>query len=81
MHALPTAALVLGLLLAWELVVRLEHVPAFVLPPPSAVGSRWLANPLFFLTEGGISLAEALGGLLVGGLVGLVAGVLMARLR
>ena len=28
----------LGLLILWEVLVRIMHVPAFILPPPSAIG-------------------------------------------
>jgi NitT/TauT family transport system permease protein len=77
----PTVLLLAGVLLAWEVVVRAAHVPAYLVPAPSVVVLRWLRDPGFFLTEGGVSLAEALGGLLVGGGTALLAGLLMARLR
>nr|WP_319392318.1 ABC transporter permease [uncultured Desulfobacter sp.] len=32
------AALTLGILVLWEVLVRMMHVPAFILPPPSAIG-------------------------------------------
>ena len=78
---LPTGLLLLSALLAWELVVRLANVPTYLVPAPSMVAIRWLRDPLFFLTEGGVSLAEALGGLVIGGGAALLAGLLMARLR
>jgi NitT/TauT family transport system permease protein len=81
MNALPTLALLLALLAAWELAVRLSGAPAFLMPSPSAVAARWLSEPAFFMTEGGISLAEALAGLAVGGGAAFCAGVLMARVR
>ena len=81
MNALPTVVLLLGLLLAWEWLVRAAQVPAYLLPAPSAIGARLLHDPLFFVTEGGISLAEALAGLAVGGGAAFLAGVVMARVR
>jgi NitT/TauT family transport system permease protein len=81
MNALPTLALLLALLAAWELVVRLAHVPAYLMPAPTAIGDRWLREPMFFVGEGGVSLAEALAGLAVGGGVAFMAGVVMARVR
>jgi ABC-type nitrate/sulfonate/bicarbonate transport system permease component len=66
---------------AWEVVVRVAEVPSYLVPAPSQVAARWWSDPLFFLTEGGVSLAEALGGLVVGGGTALLVGLLMARAR
>jgi NitT/TauT family transport system permease protein len=79
--ALPTLALLLGVLALWELAVRLWGVQAFLLPRPSAVAARLLADPLFFAREGLVTLGEAVGGLTIGGLLALGAGLLMARWR
>ena len=79
-NALPPLLLLSALLLAWEVIVRVEQVPAYLMPAPSAVLARWFREPLFFVSEGGISLAEALAGLAVGGGIAFVAGVAMARL-
>jgi ABC-type nitrate/sulfonate/bicarbonate transport system permease component len=49
-------------------------------PSPSVIAARWLSAPGLFLAEGLVSLAEALGGLLVGGGLAFAAGLLMARL-
>ncbi len=78
---LPTVALLIGALLVWELVVRLRDVPGYLLPAPSAVALRWLGDPRFFLVEGGVTLAEALAGLVLGGGLALAAGLLMAQWR
>jgi ABC-type nitrate/sulfonate/bicarbonate transport system permease component len=80
-NVLPAALLLTLATLAWEVVVRAQQVPLFLLPPPSAVAARWLREPAFFMTEGGVSLAEALAGLAVGAGLAFLAGVLMARLR
>ncbi len=80
-NVLPAALLLALTTLAWEVVVRAQQVPMYLLPPPSAVAARWLREPAFFITEGGVSLAEALAGLAVGGGLAFLAGVLMARLR
>jgi ABC-type nitrate/sulfonate/bicarbonate transport system permease component len=81
MTALPTVFLLAAFVVVWELAVVLSRTPAYLMPAPSAIGARWLADPAFFLTEGGISLAEALGGLLVGGGVAFLVGIVMARVR
>jgi ABC-type nitrate/sulfonate/bicarbonate transport system permease component len=79
-NVLPATLLLAAATLAWEVVVRVQQVPLYLLPPPSAVAMRWLREPGFFVTEGGVSLAEALAGLAVGGGLAFLAGVLMARL-
>jgi ABC-type nitrate/sulfonate/bicarbonate transport system permease component len=81
MSSIPTLVLLLGLTVAWEVGVRVAQVPDYLMPAPSAIGARWLREPGFFLGEGGISLAEALAGLAVGGGVAFVVGSVMARVR
>lgn len=79
--ALPTVALLIGILVLWEAVVRTRQVASYLLPAPSAVVLRWFNEPGFFLTEGAVTLAEALAGLLIGGGLALLAGLLMAQWR
>lgn len=76
---LPSAAVVVALGLAWEVVVRALNVPTYLMPAPTTIAQRWLGDPVFFLREGGISLAEALGGLGVGGGIAFGLGIVMAR--
>ena len=78
---LPTIAILAAVLLAWEAVVRLWQVPAYMMPGPSAVLIRLVSDPGFFGREGLVTLLEALAGLGVGGLLALGAGLLMARWR
>ncbi|MCC7366789.1 MAG: ABC transporter permease subunit [Chloroflexi bacterium] len=80
-QGLPTIALLGAVLLVWESAVRLLGVPSFLLPAPSAVAARLLGDPVFFGREGLITLGEALGGLLIGGVLAFGAGLLMARWR
>lgn len=80
-NLLPTVALLTAVLLAWELAVRLMQVPVYLLPAPSAVSVRLAGDPLFFVREGLVTLGEALGGLLIGGVLAFAAGLLMARWR
>jgi NitT/TauT family transport system permease protein len=79
-NLIPTLLLIGTALVAWEILVRVREVPAYLVPAPSAVGQRWLREPGFFVTEGGISLMEALGGLLIGCGLAFASGVVMARL-
>jgi len=64
-----TGALVI-LIGAWELVVRLFHVPTFIIPAPSAVAAELVKNPLWlwnhtyqtlFATLAGFSVAVVAG--------------------
>lgn len=72
-----------ALLLGWSLTVRLGDIPEYLLPSPGAVGARLAAD----LTGGdlwpylGLTLAEALGGCLLGAFVALPLAVAIHRLR
>jgi NitT/TauT family transport system permease protein len=78
---LPTLALLGAVLLGWELAVRLWQVPTYLLPGPSAVAARLVGDPSFFAREGMVTLGEALGGLIIGGVLALGAGLMMAQWR
>lgn len=80
-RALPTAAFLVTALLVWEGVVRIWQVPAYLLPGPGGVAARLVGDPLFFGREGLVTLGEALGGLAIGGVLALGAGLLMAQWR
>jgi NitT/TauT family transport system permease protein len=53
-------AVVLGLLAIWEAVTRALGVPAFLLPPPSAVGLSLIANSSLILAHGWVTTVEIL---------------------
>jgi NitT/TauT family transport system permease protein len=53
-------AVVLGLLAIWEAVTRALDVPAFLLPPPSAVGLSLIANASLILAHGWVTTVEIL---------------------
>ena len=42
---LPTALVLLLVAAAWEVVVRVQQVPLYLVPPPSAIAMRWLRDP------------------------------------
>lgn len=77
----PTLALVTALVLAWEVAVALAGWPSYLLPRPSAVIQRLAADPGFFLTQGGVTLAEALLGLALGAGGAFAIGAAMAHWR
>lgn len=48
---LAPAALIGAILLVWEVVVRLTSVPAYILPPPTAIAAAFAANaPLLIVS-------------------------------
>ena len=67
--------------IAWEVTVRLSGVAEYLVPTPSAVGSRLFGDLGYFLFHGLITLIEALGGFAMGTLIALVAAVVMAHSR
>ncbi len=40
------AALCFSILILWEVLVRVMSIPAYILPPPSAIGFCAVAKPL-----------------------------------
>ena len=77
----PTAALLVAILLIWEVGVALAGWPSYLLPRPTAVAQRLAADPGFFLTQGSVTLAEALVGLALGVGGAFVIGAAMAHWR
>ena len=76
--ALPLVVLV-GVLGAWELLVRALEVPAFIVPPPSAVVRAFLGGVLsgtYFLHLA-VTAAETVLGFLAGSALGLFLGILI----
>ena len=68
----------LGLLLAWEAVVRLTGVPPFILPGPgrvlAALADRWN----LILGHAAVTLTEVVLGIVLGGLFGALAALALA---
>ena len=76
-----TPASVLFALLVWDVVVRITHLPAFILPSPGQVGQRFLQtiNDGTLLRHTSATLLEVVLGLLAGALTATVAGYLIAK--
>lgn len=75
-----TAALFVGSILLWELIVRLTEVPKYIFPSPSEVFAalwRGFASGLY-LKHGGVTVAETLLGFVIGTSMGLLLGTLIA---
>lgn len=76
------AGLLLGVAFgAWEAAVRVAGWPTYLLPAPSVIFRRWWEGLPFFFSQGTVTLAEAVAGLVVGAGGALVLGALMAHWR
>jgi len=63
------------LIVGWSLFVRAFDIPPYLLPAPSAVGARLVAQPGLFLHHGSITALEIVLALLLGSLLGFATGV------
>jgi putative hydroxymethylpyrimidine transport system permease protein len=68
----------LGLLLAWEALVRLTGAPPFILPGPVPVLAALAARHELLLHHAAVTAAEIVAGILIGGLVGGTAALVLA---
>lgn len=80
----PPAVVFVGVLAGWELIVGALALKAFILPQPSAIiaalGDNWDAGGRFALsTSAAATLLEAVGGLVIGTLVGVIVALASAR--
>lgn len=80
-RALGSAAVVVGLLAAWEIAVRAGILPSFYFPPPTGVvrGLGGLLRSGLLVEHGSATLYRVVVGLLLGGALGLLMGVAMGR--
>lgn len=67
--------------IAWGVSVRLLGVPEYIVPSPSAVGSRLFGDLGYFAFHGMITLMESLGGFALGSAAAIAAAVAMAHAR
>jgi ABC-type nitrate/sulfonate/bicarbonate transport system permease component len=76
-----SAASIIGVaLLAWEVAVRLSNTPPYILPSPSAIAGQLWQNAAHLFAAAGVTLGEALGGLLLGLIVGIATATLITFL-
>lgn len=76
---IPAAAVFVGFLVAWQLVVAIFEVKQFILPSPLAIAAAWQADLPALWAATTYTLTEILAGLAIGVTAGLLAGVLTAR--
>ena len=73
------AAVILALLLLWQLISELGWIPKFMLPSPLEVGKAFVSDFPLLMDHARVTLAEAFLGLLCGILLAFAAAVLMDR--
>jgi NitT/TauT family transport system permease protein len=78
---LNALAVFAALLVAWQLILWIFHVPPFMLPSPWAVAQAVVQHFSSLLTSLAITAEESLGGLLASIAVGLVVALLFAQSR
>lgn len=70
--------LLAGVFAFWEISVRLTDTPVYILPAPSRVAQTLFSQPLYFLEALSVTLGEALAGLTLGTLVGILVAALVS---
>jgi NitT/TauT family transport system permease protein len=76
---LPALAVFVGVLVFWELVVRVFGIQQFLLPRPSAIAAAFVEHFDELITVGRNTLVEAVGGLVIGATVALAVAFATAR--
>lgn len=74
---LAPVLVILGLLLIWECIVRIADIPLYVLPSPSATLEALIKEFPELLKHAGISVMEALVGMSISFVIGILMGVLI----
>ena len=70
--------MVAGVLGMWEIAVSVREIPVYILPAPSRVAQTFFSQPLYFLEALSVTLGEALAGLTLGTLVGILVAALVS---
>ena len=75
----PPLLLFLSILVIWEVTVRAAGIQGFLLPPPTAIYTNLVAEWPVLWAAGLFTLREALGGLVAGTLLGVLAAFAASR--
>ena len=81
LYTLPPAVALIVVGLVWEVWTRASNTPEYIIPAPSVIFARLFEDPGFFASHGMVTLAEAIGGFVLGTAVALVGATLMAHSR
>lgn len=76
--AMPAVFVGLLVLAIWEIVVRLAHVPAFILPPPSAIIARFFSDFSTLLSAARVTALGVFGGILLGAGLAIIASLIVS---
>jgi NitT/TauT family transport system permease protein len=80
---LPPIVVFLGVLVLWEMSVTALDLQAFLFPPPSAIGralvENWSSGTYAILPSWQATIVEAVGGLVIGTLAGVLVALVTAR--
>jgi NitT/TauT family transport system permease protein len=77
----PPALLLIGLLVAWELIVRVFGIKQFILPSPIAIAVAWQTYFDELFAAASYTFVEIVLGLIIGATAGIVVGIVTARFR
>jgi NitT/TauT family transport system permease protein len=72
---------IIGIILLWEILVKVLDIPKFLLPAPSAIISYAIAKSHLFAFHTGMTLLEAGTGFILGSLLAILAAVLFLWFR
>ncbi len=87
-YYLPTILIAIGVLVVWELVVRIFNIQQFLLPKPTAILEEFVEEVRLFLNPtttsllfqaSGATLWEAVGGMVIGCSAGVLVALITAR--
>ena len=78
---IPPMVLLIGLLVAWELTVRILGLKQFILPRPLAIAAAWQTYLPELYAAARYTFLEIVAGLLIGATAGILVGTLTARFR
>ena len=79
---LPAALILVGVLVAWEVLVQVSQVQGFILPAPSAIWAALAENwteGYAILPAARVTLFEAMGGLILGTVLGVITAFVVSR--
>ncbi|MCF0230079.1 MAG: ABC transporter permease [Parasporobacterium sp.] len=69
--------LIAALLIIWELVVRIWELPVYLLPSPTKIFSALISDFGTLMYHSGVTLAEALTGIVISFVIAVITGILM----
>jgi NitT/TauT family transport system permease protein len=82
MRGFQSFAVLAGFLILWELSVAIFEVPAYILPPPSAIFSEVAADPRWYAVHSSYTIGACLLGFVLAVIIGIAAalGIVYSRL-